>query len=317
MMLRNPLYVGRLRWNKITAGKFHKLAGGKAVKKALGVKARGRNPDGEWVVKEAACPALVSHELFDAVARRLSAGRPGKGRSITPLVEGGGFVLSGLLRCGHCGAPMCGRTDGSGLGARRIYRCSRYVERGRASGCPGGLIHEKAMLRVVARQLQRHLGRDELVEQLRAEARRQAAADQSPARRRELDKLTAKLAGKVDDKSRRLLILPDDVLDGAVKEVRELKAQLAAARSELDGLGASDPVGDTEAVIRALRERLSGLREILTEGDPRDVRIVLRDVVGRVTVWSEPDPGRSGGKNVLTRLARGEIELSSNLPGMV
>ena len=78
----------------------------------------------------------------------------------------------------------------------------------------------------------------------------------------------------------------------------------------MDGLGSSDPVGDTEALIQALRERLSGLREILVEGDSRDVRIVVRDLVAQVTVWSERTPI---GRNVRMRLARGEIETTANM----
>ncbi len=66
-------------------------------------------------------PAIISQELFDAVAQRLEENR----RQYRERKKGAEFLLSGLLVCGRCGSAYCGRRipRTSGRTPYVYYRC--------------------------------------------------------------------------------------------------------------------------------------------------------------------------------------------------
>jgi site-specific DNA recombinase len=65
-------------------------------------------------------PALVSTELFDAVAEQLEENR----RRQRERQTGGKYLLSGLLVCHHCGSAYCGRRNGQRPQRTLLwYRC--------------------------------------------------------------------------------------------------------------------------------------------------------------------------------------------------
>ena len=88
-LLTNEAYAGTAIWGKTTKG--------------------DQNPDPVRV--ENAWPAIVSKELFDSVQRALHERAPTVQR---PARVGSKFLLSGLLRCGHCGRPYTGQGAKSG-----------------------------------------------------------------------------------------------------------------------------------------------------------------------------------------------------------
>ena len=66
-----------------------------------------------------AVPALVSRELFAAVADKLKDNR----RRYREQKKGAEFLLSGLLICGRCGSAYCGRRHRIGKAQYVYYRC--------------------------------------------------------------------------------------------------------------------------------------------------------------------------------------------------
>ena len=70
--------------------------------------------------EDIAVPALVSVELFQAVAERLAENR----RRYRDQKKGAEFLLSGLLVCARCGSAYCGRRHRvKPAGAYVYYRC--------------------------------------------------------------------------------------------------------------------------------------------------------------------------------------------------
>jgi site-specific DNA recombinase len=80
--------------------------------------------------EEIAVPALVSAELFQAVAERLEENR----RRYRAQKKGTEFLLSGLLVCARCGSAYCGRRHrAKSTGGYLYYRCigtDRYRRHG-------------------------------------------------------------------------------------------------------------------------------------------------------------------------------------------
>jgi site-specific DNA recombinase len=113
-------------------------------------------------------PALVSQELFAAVAERMEDNRL---RQRT-RVAGPRFLLSGLLVCGRCGSAYCGRAHKSGDQQREhvYYRClatdkRRYGGEARCHNTAVGQSSENAIWADVCELLQNP-------ERLRRELRR-------------------------------------------------------------------------------------------------------------------------------------------------
>jgi site-specific DNA recombinase len=130
-LLRNPAYQGTSRFGKT------RLMPRKTERRPTRNTGTGRR-SGQVAVatslaeqEEIPVPALVSVELFEAVARRLEENR----RRNRAQKKGTEFLLSGLLVCGRCGSACCGRRHRVASGMRYVYyRCIGTDRRRRQGG---------------------------------------------------------------------------------------------------------------------------------------------------------------------------------------
>ncbi len=139
-LLMNPAYVGDFVWNRHSFGKFHRIAGGKAVART-GIPGAGpeHNRPDDWVVTQDAHPALISRSLFLAAKSKREARRAEPGEHAYRSGNGArsGFLLTGLVRCLRCGHTFQGyttqkgkkRADGSTVKTLG-YACGGYVTKG-------------------------------------------------------------------------------------------------------------------------------------------------------------------------------------------
>jgi DNA invertase Pin-like site-specific DNA recombinase len=120
-MLRNPIYVGKLVWNKVRMIKNPDT--GKRVSRA--------NPESEWQLADVPELQIVSNDLFDAVQAQL-AGRShmAKGNPIG-VNNRPKRLLSGLLKCSACGSGMS--VAGNDKSGRTRLRCSAHTN---SRSCP-------------------------------------------------------------------------------------------------------------------------------------------------------------------------------------
>lgn|GEM_PF-1063398 len=112
-MLTNELYVGRLIWNRRYYNKDGKLTWRDAA---------------DWIVHDNAHPPILTEEQWAAIEKRIKRKVPKGGQMQMK------YRLSGLLKCGHCGAAMVSRRYGS-KGPHKeqtIFVCSNYQKNG---GC--------------------------------------------------------------------------------------------------------------------------------------------------------------------------------------
>ena len=104
-VLKNPAYVGDFVWNRRCESKYKRKVAGKK-----------QNQESEWIVFADHHTALIERQQFDKVQSQLAARK----NCSTPKISGGGFVLSGILVCGHCGHRMTGDT------ANRVHNYTCY-----------------------------------------------------------------------------------------------------------------------------------------------------------------------------------------------
>jgi site-specific DNA recombinase len=112
-IIQNELYAGRLVWNKVRMVKDPDT--GKRLSRP--------NPKNDWQTVDVPDLRIISQELFDAAqSRKLACGLTQPNQQRRPR-----HMLSGLLRCGACGAGMS--TNGKDNSGRIRIRCSAARER--------------------------------------------------------------------------------------------------------------------------------------------------------------------------------------------
>ena len=282
-ILQNPLYAGRQVWNRVRMVKDPDT--GRRVSRP--------NPAAEWVVTELPDLAIVTPEVFEVAGQRKAARAVAAPRDRRrPL-----HLLSGLLRCGACGAGMS--ANGKDRSGRIRIRCSAHSESG---SCPNPQTFyldriEAAVLSGLKAEL-RHP--DVMAEYVRTyhDERRRLAADAVRGRAR----IERRLAGI----ERALKRLVDAICDGSAviqqlepqfleleKEQTELRARLA------DTPEPPDPVALHPATLKRYEGQLAHLQAALASGiraGDTEAAQAMRELIDTVTV--SRDMSRTGGVEV-------------------
>lgn len=275
-ILRNPLYAGRLIWNRVRMVRHPET--GRRISRA--------NPPEEWIERPAPELAIVPPDLWERAQRRKAdLSKAWVNRSHMPRRP---HLLSGLLRCAHCGGGMS--LDGRRAGDRHI-RCSRARESGtcdharRVSLCKV----EATVLGGLRAELERPDALALYLSEYRAEMRRLTA---DVGRRRagierrladidaQIRRLTAAYAaGRLD-------------IDAADDMSRDLANERDALRADLAAAAAASKITDLRpeavAIYRDAVARLHIAEPELSEHNP-DLRAALRDLIEQVDVITGGD----------------------------
>ena len=122
-ILNNELYVGKLVWNRL---KFLKNPN-------TGKRQSRLNPPATWIVREVPELRIVPQELWDAVKARQAqmtrATRPDRKKTDFWKHQRPRYLLSGLMKCGACGASYTkyGVNRFACAGARDRATCSNHL----------------------------------------------------------------------------------------------------------------------------------------------------------------------------------------------
>lgn len=295
-VLTNPAYLGRIRWNKNSCGKFVGVIDGRAVDRPAG---RGRvrpNDRGQWVGKDDRHEPVVDLATFERCQAKLSE-RGGAGGRPRRMPTRGSFVLTGLIRCAHCGRAMVGRTDATG---RRVYFCGGYNACG-ADACHYNAVDADGLAKALLRKLRAAWTRGGNLDKVREEVMRQDAAElkagdgRADALGRRLRQLDKDLAAGIG----RLRSIDPDLLDGYQVGLKALQKEKSEAEAELKRIedtpdAKEDLLRQVDAAVAVLR-RLEAAVDAVTGDDAGagagdDLRAVLSEVVTRIEVWFSHEP---------------------------
>jgi DNA invertase Pin-like site-specific DNA recombinase len=244
---------------------------------------------GDLVIEDY-CEPVVSPEVWDQ-AQAILAARAGR-RHLAgdnpqhPRRAASPYILSGLLYCARCGAPLSGSTERATRPDGYVYRYERYVCSGqrRRRDCDAEALPklwlEAMLLRTLAASV---LEPDNLALQqtiaLETEVERQGELTQQAQGlratlagvRRRIANITETLAE--DGRSRALL--------AKLAELEADEGQLLSDLARLDAEAAATLQPMSGAEIDAVAARL---RLILADGDLEEVRHALRGLVRRIVV---------------------------------
>jgi DNA invertase Pin-like site-specific DNA recombinase len=291
-ILKNPTYLGRLVWGRLTRGKFFGVVNAELV--PLDGSRRHR-PNGKLVSAEQ--PRQTHDELVDIrtwekcqakLAQRKKARQPRLGC----------YPLSGLTRCGHCGGNMVARAFRRPTG--RTYRrvlCGSYNRCGGPT-CQFNAVDADQLARAVVGKLQAHLFSPAALKALRKEVCRQAEAGR--AGDKALAAMEARLAQSargVERAARRVVEEEDDGL------VPDLRKQLRVAKDEHNALErqveearlARQTPEDLDALAEAAMAQAGRWEEALKAENNDLLRDVLGEAVSHVELFFGHKPwGKKG-----------------------
>ena len=204
VIIMNPVYIGRVVWNRRQMGKFHSIADRREVERdGCGKRSLKWNDPSDWLVYENAHEPLVDSENYER-AQRIQKER-GNHRKATGFLTGKAktspYLLSGLIKCGACGGSMHGRTtwknkwrkDGTRIGTK-YYVCGAAITKGKSVCQPIQFpqrVFDDFVLDFVVQKIEAFLGRQGRAK-LRALIERQLAP-RAPDHKPEMRDLKARL----------------------------------------------------------------------------------------------------------------------------
>jgi hypothetical protein len=302
-ILDNTLYKGELLWNENATG----IVNDTRVLQA--------NPEEEWLRVPDFCEPIVPAELWDRVQalrqrrrERLMAARKHQdtadGKEIVPPAPGLTlkYLLTGLVRCGHCGAsmrPSPSKYTNPNTGAvwrRTYYVCPSYL----VGSCPNGQYLREDTLReaVIARIRARLFPAPEsggclpdwfpdLVNQVQLEMHRQVEEqpDEGAAWEKERNELEERVAGWS-------LSLANPRLDSQLRadienQYGHTKVRIAQLQNLMSEHASKDErlhnILDPEQVV----DRLRRLGDIMAGNNPTQGNIELSHHIDRINCFAE------------------------------
>ena len=304
-LLVNRKYTGAFIWGKYAAGHYYSIQGGEIIARQKTDKRQPTSP----IEHPDRFEAVIDKKTFQAVQRRLKRQR----HDTSPLHNNEQrFLLSGLLKCGHCGYAMIGyHWHRKKAGERRkMYTCSSYHFQGKKV-CTRNMISEAALVECVIRIIQQRYLSDASLDRLRKAIRHERRAHRAKDDSLDVERIRKRIAEldrQIDNGAERIFSAPQsltrtlyDKLEQLRAERDRLRAQLEDAKRQRDGTDQQT----TEEVEQAIR-KLQNLREAFQNAAPAETRELLASVVSRIDLFFDR---RQGGKYTRTTFREGLVSL--------
>ena len=234
---------------------------------------------GEEIITENAFPAILGSDEWDQLQRRLTIRREGQHRGRT---DSSAYLLSGSLRCGHCGGAMAGASKGPNK--HRYYECCNRKMAGAL--CNQAVSHRKDALEAAILE---HLGQytdPEIVRDLLEEQGQKSDVD---------DELKlARVSGRLVELDRAFLSDMDRLDRGILTEPEYVKRQevrrgeqegLQTRKSDLETKVAAQQDMDSQAA--AVPVKVGTFLEDFHGMDVRHAKAILQGIVEAAHVFSD------------------------------
>jgi site-specific DNA recombinase len=308
-ILRNPVYAGDFVWGRRRMGKYFQAAASGA-RERTDAGAAG-NPRAEWVRTTATHPALVDRPIFDRVQEKLTERQA---RTTPRGARGDGYLLSGLVFCGHCKRKMHGYPSVRVKnGKRYVYLrcvCSTKHTQGKnnPAGCGYNGIEQEPLVNFLATTLRTAILSGGHLDDLRArirsvlEAKRASDPNRAAALREKAKSLEVQ-AGRL---IRSLPMLDGPAAEAVTTELNSISTDKERTLAELAEVERAGDAADLDEQAAEMAREIWTLAEDITGDDPARVREVFRRMVGRIDLSFDK---RQRKNRVETPFREGTVEL--------
>ncbi len=256
-ILHNEAYTGTMVWGKRAKSEF----------------------DGSPVRMEGAWPALIDRATFERAQAMLRERTP---RVIHPREVSSPYLLSGIMRCGSCGATMVGH---GGHKRYRYYMCGNARRKGREI-CPSPILRKERVEGFVVERIKGSVLTEENLTELVRLTNEELA--QTCAEEKENLKLLEAQIAEVDSRLGKLYDAVETgefrggLLAPRIKDVLEKKEELEKAKARAEEIlryEAAD-MADPEVV----RNYVNDMRDLLTNSSITEQRSFLKSFVEKIEV---------------------------------
>jgi len=310
-LLKNPKLKGVYVW------------GAEANPKRENRKFRKRR---EPILKRTNHPAVIEPKQFDRVQRKLTRNK----RQTTPSGARKLFTMTGLARCGYCGAAMHGTSLRNQLKSLR-YACRRHGSEGSCPGCDhSNSVRQGDLLDVVITLLEAHfLSPDRL------DAYRERALEFLQAEFVDPKELKAR-AVRLKTQVRRAREEYEDLVEesddrdevrSARQRWRNKKQELAEATAMLESgcIDEAEIESQVDAELAEMTADYSEIRRAFDEEDTESLRRLFADLIADegLRVWAGHDGDAPKGsqywieKVEVDLKSRSDLSQSITSPGQV
>jgi site-specific DNA recombinase len=300
LVLRQPAYLGIIRYGLKRPGKYHQAVEGEPLERRGA--SQGKAPP---LFREGCHEPLIDRDTFDRVQAVLASRRVERHNGRRRPEQ---FAFTGKLTCACCGALMQGRRkDRDNFHG---YVCGTW---GNLGGCSRNAVREGVLVDRVAEQLVRELGTRATLARLRKrlETQRSGKGETLRLALERGRKHVADLEKQVEAGGQRLLEVSKDLVPLAEKQLRRQAAELEAAQTDLADVekqAAAARVEDRD--IDELLARLSRLPDLLRNADPEKrchiVQLAVANIRLRFDVRGVPSGRKRGRWTGATVTLRGE-----------
>jgi DNA invertase Pin-like site-specific DNA recombinase len=316
-ILRQPAYVGVIRYGRRRVGKYHQATDAGPVER--------RGPSQEKAPaqsKEGCHEPLVDRATFDRVQAVLTSrqlrqvANPRRGTLATRARRRKKkgtrrpeqFLFRGRLTCACCGGAMQGCNDDGYHG----YVCGTWKNKG---DCTRNHVHEADLLDRVAELLARELDRPATLDRLRKRLEKNRTG------KGETLKLAAEkgrahvkaLAKKVEAGASRLLAVEAHLVPDVQNALSRMKSELEAARADLEQIERQAASSHAEErSVDELLAKLAALPKLLRGADPEKRARVVQLAVAGAEMRFEVTVSPAGRR--LTRWTGATVTLRGNGP---
>ena len=259
-----------------------------------------RRERSEWIPIEV--EGFIERDIFDAVQalRREREPTVTPGKSVaSPL------LLSGLLRCGLCGARLGKESSGkvfAGTRPHAYYNCSSFL-RLRKGACRG----KRVRVQILDRLVLDHVA-DQLFTTERCRELARAVLDSAGTVRRKADDRRAQLRTQLDQIDRRISRWHAafeggqdlDVVGPRLRELRQERESMAMTLAGVKTLDAPPQHVISDATIERFRTKV---RDIFISGDTPMTKSYVRFLVGEIIVHDDRIEIHAKSTNVVALMA--------------
>lgn len=255
-IIKNPAYIGQFTWNK--------------TKRST----NSKKDSTEWVIVENSHDPIISPELFHKTQNVIKSKHTIRGKGVKSI-----YLLSSMLKCGHCGHNMIGEKKKHVSGKVYIrYVCGNYLSH---KLCFYNFVHKDAIESLVFNNIREILDRGKvdtnnivLVESKTSDAEKDLLETSLKNVKHKFEKqLEAFEAGIIDLEE----------LQAAKKRVSLEESEIKHQLEQLEKKSQNKNIGEN------LKSHLTGIDEILLLNDPANIKLWLKDRIYSIEVFNKSE----------------------------
>lgn len=233
-------------------------------------------PNDEVICIPDGVPAIITEETYDKAAEIMARHKLSPGANTAKTT----YLLSVLIRCGHCGAIMTGNRRMNGKG---YTYCSYRCQHEQSTECPNKEIRHDRIEEYVLQILEQNLFNEDHIPDIIDDIREQAAQHNTNVTA-ELAEISMKLERIKIRRKNILNAVADGIAEDDFKEIlSQLKADEYSCVRRQKALSTAET--DIDISTAELTERINDLAVHIYERDIPECKKFIADYVKSVTVY--------------------------------